>query len=97
LAIIGKYEIYERSSSNGILADKQEITIKLKRNKLLPVDISIMIITVTLLILRDYIYHSNQYSAENLSSPSIILSHGHKFDGSLYIYDDFREAYYWLK
>jgi dolichyl-diphosphooligosaccharide--protein glycosyltransferase len=56
-----------------------------------------MIITITLLILRDYIYHSNQYSAENLSSPSIILSHGHKFDGSLYIYDDFREAYYWLK
>jgi len=60
-------------------------------------DISFAIIVITILILRDYIFHSNLYSAENLSSPSIILSHGHKFDGSLYIYDDFREAYYWLK
>jgi hypothetical protein len=59
LAIIGKKELFEGASSNGIVTDQQEITIKIKKNKLIPVDISIIIITITLLILRDYIYHSN--------------------------------------
>jgi dolichyl-diphosphooligosaccharide--protein glycosyltransferase len=34
--------------------------------------------------------------SEAYSSPSIILS-GRRGDGSRYIIDDFREAYYWMK
>jgi len=35
-------------------------------------------------------------ASEAYSSPSIILS-GRRNDGSRYIIDDFREAYYWMK
>jgi dolichyl-diphosphooligosaccharide--protein glycosyltransferase len=35
-------------------------------------------------------------ASEAYSSPSIILS-GRRGDGTRYIIDDFREAYYWMK
>jgi len=35
-------------------------------------------------------------ASEAYSSPSIILS-GRRNDGSRYIIDDYREAYYWIK
>jgi len=42
------------------------------------------------------IYHSTILAADAYSSPSIIMSHKME-DGSRYIIDDYREAYYWLK
>ena len=63
----------------------------------LPPELAVMSIMVILWMLRNYVLHSNFYSAEALSSPSIIFSTGHQIDGSRVIYDDFREAYYWLK
>lgn len=63
----------------------------------MPFELACLVIVITLWMLRNYILHSNLYSAEILSSPSIILQHGHLHDGTLQIIDDFREAYYWLK
>jgi len=68
-----------------------------KAKNFLPCDISIVLIIIVISILRNYILHSNIYSSEYLSSPSIVFANGHQFDGSRKIYDDFREAYYWLK
>lgn len=46
--------------------------------------------------MKPYVYHSTNLASEAYSSPSIILS-GRKNDGTRFIIDDFREAYYWLK
>merc|ERR1712071_573467 len=47
------------------------------------------------LFLVSYTFHCTWVTSEAYSSPSIVLSaRGH--DGSRIIFDDFREAYYWL-
>ena len=68
-----------------------------KKGTHLPVEVAVVVIVVTLWMLWNYILHSNLYSAEVLSSPSIVLSSGNQVDGTRHIIDDFREAYYWLK
>ncbi len=40
--------------------------------------------------------HCTWVTSEAYSSPSIVLS-ARSYDGSLIIFDDFREAYYWLR
>jgi len=48
------------------------------------------------LFLVSYTFHCTWVTSEAYSSPSIVLSaRGH--DGSRIIFDDFREAYYWLR
>lgn len=44
-----------------------------------------------------YVTHSNWYAKEALSRPSVIEAHGRVSDGTRFIEDDFREAYYWIK
>jgi dolichyl-diphosphooligosaccharide--protein glycosyltransferase len=67
-----------------------------KRKYRLPVDAAVVIIVFLLFTLQGYIYHSTMLASEAYSSPSIILS-GRKNDGTRYIVDDYREAYYWIK
>ena len=55
-----------------------------------------MIILFVIGTLQGYVYHSTMLASEAYSSPSIILS-GRRHDGTRYIIDDFREAYYWMK
>lgn len=43
-----------------------------------------------------YTFHSTWVTSEAYSSPSIVLS-ARSHDGSRIIFDDFREAYYWLR
>ena len=62
----------------------------------IPVDSAIMIIVFMLFTLKNYIYHSTMLASEAYSSPSIIMS-GRRNDGTRYIIDDYREAYYWIK
>ncbi|XP_064480246.1 dolichyl-diphosphooligosaccharide--protein glycosyltransferase subunit STT3A-like [Ornithodoros turicata] len=48
------------------------------------------------IFLLSYTFHCTWVTSEAYSSPSIVLSaRGH--DGSRIIFDDFREAYYWLR
>ena len=47
-------------------------------------------------LLANYTFHCTWVTSEAYSSPSIVLSaKGH--DGGKIIFDDFREAYYWLR
>lgn len=55
-----------------------------------------MIMVFVYLTLQQYIFHSTMLASEAYSSPSIIMS-GRRGDGSKYIIDDYREAYYWIK
>lgn len=43
-----------------------------------------------------YTFHSTWVTSEAYSSPSIVLS-ARSHDGGRIIFDDFREAYYWLQ
>lgn len=53
----------------------------------------IMVITILLI---SYTFHCTWVTSEAYSSPSIVLS-ARSHDGGRIIFDDFREAYYWLK
>ena len=46
--------------------------------------------------LTAYMNHCTWVTSEAYSSPSIVLS-ARSHDGSRIIFDDFREAYYWLR
>ncbi|MGH0144628.1 UNVERIFIED_CONTAM: hypothetical protein FKN15_005326 [Acipenser sinensis] len=61
-------------------------------------DISVasgMILVMTFFLIT-YTFHSTWVTSEAYSSPSIVLS-ARGGDGSRIIFDDFREAYYWLR
>lgn len=47
-------------------------------------------------LLVSYTFHCTWVTSEAYSSPSIVLS-ARSQDGSRVLFDDFREAYYWLK
>jgi len=54
------------------------------------------ILLFMLATLQGYVYHSTMLASEAYSSPSIIMS-SRRPDGSNYIIDDYRQAYYWIK
>uniref|UniRef100_A0A8C1J4A2 Dolichyl-diphosphooligosaccharide--protein glycosyltransferase subunit STT3A n=1 Tax=Cyprinus carpio TaxID=7962 RepID=A0A8C1J4A2_CYPCA len=58
--------------------------------------IIIGMILVMAFFLITYTFHSTWVTSEAYSSPSIVLS-ARGGDGSRIIFDDFREAYYWLR
>ncbi|XP_023221921.1 dolichyl-diphosphooligosaccharide--protein glycosyltransferase subunit STT3A-like [Centruroides sculpturatus] len=53
-------------------------------------------ITIMTVYLITYTFHCTWVTSEAYSSPSIVLS-ARSHDGSRIIFDDFREAYYWLR
>ena len=57
---------------------------------------AVAVIGVLTLFLVLFAFHSTWATAEAYSSPSIILA-ANQGDGSRLIFDDFREAYYWLR
>jgi len=59
-------------------------------------EFAMLMITGISLLLVFYVIHCSWVTSEAYSSPSIVLSaRGH--DGGQVIFDDFREAYYWLR
>ncbi|KAK3755898.1 hypothetical protein QZH41_010002, partial [Actinostola sp. cb2023] len=56
---------------------------------------SVMIGLITVFLIT-YTFHCTWVTSEAYSSPSIVLS-AKQHDGSRVIFDDFREAYYWLR
>lgn len=79
-------------AETATIGDKKE---KKKKSRL-SFDSSILILIFMIFTLQSYVFHSTMLGSEAYSSPSIILS-GRRGDGSRYIIDDFREAYYWMK
>ena len=54
------------------------------------------IVLFTTMMLITYTFHCTWVTSEAYSSPSIVLS-ARSGDGGRIIFDDFREAYYWLR
>lgn len=59
-------------------------------------EIAIAFVVLITLLLVSYTFHCTWVTSEAYSSPSIVLS-ARSHDGGRIIFDDFREAYYWLK
>lgn len=59
-------------------------------------EIAIGFVLVLTIMLITYTFHCTWVTLEAYSSPSIVLS-ARSHDGGKIIFDDFREAYYWLQ
>lgn len=59
-------------------------------------EIAIAFVALLTFLLISYAFHCTWVTSEAYSSPSIVLS-ARSHDGGRLIFDDFREAYYWLK
>jgi len=59
-------------------------------------EVATAVIFVLTLFLITYVFHCTWVTSEAYSSPSIVLS-AKSGDGGRIIFDDFREAYYWLR
>lgn len=55
-----------------------------------------LFVTILGCLLVSYVFHCTWVTSEAYSSPSIVLS-ARAHDGARIIFDDFREAYTWLK
>jgi len=61
-----------------------------------PKEFAAVMVIATLLLLFFYVLHCNWVTSEGYSSPSIVLQ-SRTWNGGLIVFDDFREAYYWLR
>jgi dolichyl-diphosphooligosaccharide--protein glycosyltransferase len=59
-------------------------------------EIAFGVVCMMTFFLMTYVFHCTWVTSEAYSSPSIVLS-ARSHDGSKYIFDDFREAYWWLR
>ncbi|CAF4870071.1 unnamed protein product, partial [Rotaria socialis] len=59
-------------------------------------EIAFGVVCLMTFFLITYVFHCTWVTSEAYSSPSIVLS-ARGGDGSRYIFDDFREAYWWLR
>jgi dolichyl-diphosphooligosaccharide--protein glycosyltransferase len=59
--------------------------------------LSIIIILAASMMLMMFSYHATYVSSMAYSSPSIVIDAGRTPDGRRVMYDDYREAYFWLR
>ncbi|XP_046392931.1 dolichyl-diphosphooligosaccharide--protein glycosyltransferase subunit STT3A [Ischnura elegans] len=71
-------------------------TKKFESNYVMKSEIAVLFVGVMCCFLISYTFHCTWVTSEAYSSPSIVLS-ARSHDGSRIIFDDFREAYYWLR
>ena len=78
--------------------DKSEKKKKENEKEVFPIkrEVALIMICGIFLLLCFYVFHCTWVTSEAYSSPSIVLA-ANQADGSRKIFDDFREAYYWLR
>ncbi|XP_050448442.1 dolichyl-diphosphooligosaccharide--protein glycosyltransferase subunit STT3A [Cataglyphis hispanica] len=85
---------YMKQLESGKVVDKKAK--KFENNYVLKTEIATFFIIVMCVLFFSYTLHCTWVTAEAYSSPSIVLS-ARSPDGGRMIFDDFREAYYWLR
>jgi dolichyl-diphosphooligosaccharide--protein glycosyltransferase len=83
-------------SGSGSRNPEKKISAKSKDGQSKKSEISMAFVVMLSFFLVMYAFHCTWVTSEAYSSPSIVLS-ARSYDGSLIIFDDFREAYYWLR
>eukprot|EP01098_Paradermamoeba_levis_P004730 TRINITY_DN2015_c0_g1_i1.p1 TRINITY_DN2015_c0_g1~~TRINITY_DN2015_c0_g1_i1.p1 ORF type:complete len:730 (-),score=238.97 TRINITY_DN2015_c0_g1_i1:51-2189(-) len=80
------YMAYLRPTKKG----KNDITFPVQK------EVAMVVVAGITMLLVFYTWHCTWVTSEAYSSPSIVLA-AKQADGSRIIFDDFREAYYWLR
>lgn len=84
------------STSAAALNKDNKKSKKLEQQSGVKNEIAIAFVGMLTFMLISYTFHCTWVTSEAYSSPSIVLS-ARSHDGGRIIFDDFREAYYWLK
>ena len=96
LAAIGLSNILTRFSA--LIKNSNMMTGQTTKNtaQLSPA-MSLLVIAGSVALLLMFSYHATYVSSMAYSSPSIVIDAGRTADGRRVMYDDYREAYYWLR
>lgn len=102
LAAIGLSSILTRFSAllkNSSLLDGITTTSSSSKNgqPSLSPSLSVMVLAGAAAMLVMFSYHATYVSSMAYSSPSIVIDAGRTADGRRIMYDDYREAYFWLR
>ncbi|KAF0720808.1 Aste57867_3 [Aphanomyces stellatus] len=66
-------------------------------NAVVHAGVSMVVVMLTTLLLLSYQFHAAYVSSMAYSSPSIVVESGRDPHGNRVVYDDYREAYFWLR
>lgn len=94
IAVSALLSIYMKQIDPSKNVDKKAK--KLESNFVMKSEIATVFVGLMTFLLITYTLHCTWVTSEAYSSPSIVLS-ARTHDGSQIIFDDFREAYYWLR
>lgn len=94
IAVSSMLSTYMRQVDPERSAEKKKS--KLESNFVMKSEIATVFVALMTFLLMTYTFHCTWVTSEAYSSPSIVLS-ARAHDGSQIIFDDFREAYYWLR
>jgi dolichyl-diphosphooligosaccharide--protein glycosyltransferase len=95
LSAIGLSSIMTRFSAI-IKGHKLFTNSKIKSHTLSP-SLALLVLFGSAMLLINFSYHSTYVSSMAYSSPSIVIDAGRTADGRRVMYDDYREAYFWLR
>ncbi|XP_055383068.1 dolichyl-diphosphooligosaccharide--protein glycosyltransferase subunit STT3A [Condylostylus longicornis] len=93
--LLSKYIKNVDSPSSKVVESKRSHR-KLEQQTSIKREVAIGFVAIVTVMLITYTFHCTWVASEAYSSPSIVLS-ARSHDGGRIIFDDFREAYYWLK
>ncbi|KAL1140305.1 hypothetical protein AAG570_000237 [Ranatra chinensis] len=94
IAVSAMLNIYMKQIDPEKNIDKKKH--KLESNFVMKSEIATVFVGLMTFLMITYTFHCTWVTSEAYSSPSIVLS-ARTHDGSQIIFDDFREAYYWLR
>mmetsp|Transcript_36334 Transcript_36334/g.34341 ORF Transcript_36334/g.34341 Transcript_36334/m.34341 type:complete len:870 (+) Transcript_36334:80-2689(+) len=95
LSAIGLSSIMTRFSAI-IKGHKLFTNSNIKSHTLSP-SLALLVLFGSAMLLINFSYHSTYVSSMAYSSPSIVIDAGRTADGRRVMYDDYREAYFWLR
>ncbi|KAF7996676.1 hypothetical protein HCN44_002322 [Aphidius gifuensis] len=95
LLLIYMKQISNHNNINNKSIDKKSLR-KFDNNYVMKNEFAMLFVAIMCILFFSYTLHCTWVTAEAYSSPSIVLS-ARSPDGGRMIFDDFREAYYWLR
>jgi len=97
LAAIGLSSIMTRFSAMIKTSSMVTGALPAKNTATLSPALSLLVLTGAAALLLMFSYHATYVSSMAYSSPSIVIDAGRTNDGRRVMYDDYREAYFWLR
>jgi dolichyl-diphosphooligosaccharide---protein glycosyltransferase len=81
----------------GILRRPSSLVLEKNSAQSVPVPLALSVVGGLLLLLLSYTFHASFVSSMAYSSPSIVIEAGRSASGERFNFDDYREAYFWLR